>query len=210
MNLTTAFEKFIERTGHSSLPWQTSRDEMLDIFTSGWLAHAESLKHADDLFPGTLGHLPLGGGEDYTSANVAQLVEQIPCKDKVVGSIPSVGSITAEDIYAAYPRKVGKQAAIKAIKKVIRAGKKNEDWMCEQMGAIDIDNDRPMEGPTVEAVLLERTKAYAAAVATWPAADKQFIPHPATWFNRGSYDDDPKEWVRGAAATPSQFTKKYE
>lgn len=205
MNLTTAFEKFIERTGHSSLPWQTSRDEMLDIFTSGWLAHAESLKHADDLFPGTLGHLPLGGGEDYTSANVAQLVEQIPCKDKVVGSIPSVGStrtpgywtkggifvadpdaiikvrcdeITAEDIYAAYPRKVGKQAAIKAIQK----------W-----GKLGLPN------------LLAKTKAFAACVAQWPEADKKFCPHPATWFNRGSFDDDPKEWVRGAAATPSQF-----
>lgn len=183
MNLTTAFEKFIERTGHSSLPWQTSRDEMLDIFTSGWLAHAESLKHADDLFPGTLGHLPLGGGEDYTSANVAQLVEQIPCKDKVVGSIPSVGSITAEDIYAAYPRKVGNQAAIKAIQK----------W-----GKLGLPN------------LLAKTKAFAACVAQWPEADKKFCPHPATWFNRGSFDDDPKEWVRGAAATPSQFTRKYE
>jgi hypothetical protein len=93
--------------------------------------------------------------------------------------------ITAEDIYAAYPRKVGKQAAVKAINKAAkRVGSLSE--------------------------LLSCTKAYAAATATWPAADKQFIPHPATWFNRGSYDDDPKEWVRGAAATPSQFTRKYE
>lgn len=190
MNLTTAFEKFIERTGHSSLPWQTSRDEMLDIFTSGWLAHAESLKHADDLFPGTLGHLPLGGGEDYTSANVAQLVEQIPCKDKVVGSIPSVGS-TVEAIYANYPRKIGKQAALKAIAKAIKAKGRVGDT-------------------AADAWMLARVLAYAHATQSWPAADKQFIPHPATWFNRGSYDDDPKEWVRGAAATPSQFTRKYE
>jgi hypothetical protein len=99
-------------------------------------------------------------------------------------------SVTAEDIYAAYPRKVGKQAAIKAIKKAIKA-----------LGGA-------FGKPEVELLIL--TKQYAAAVATWPAADKQFIPHPATWFNRGSYDDDPKEWVRGTAAAPSQFSKKYE
>ena len=57
--------------------------------------------------------------------------------------------------------------------------------------------------------LLRIVQSYAAAVKTWPAADKQYIPHPATWFNRGSYDDDPAEWSRGAAAT-SQFTKTYQ
>ena len=186
MNLTTAFEKFIERTGHSSLPWQTSRDEMLDIFTSGWLAHAESLKHADDLFPGTL------------SAPEAKLDLQSPCKGKVVDANSTGGSISAEDIYAAYPRKVGKQAAVKAIQKAIRqiADARGHDDM---IGGI----------PAIE-VLMERTQLYASHVTRWPTADKQFIPHPATWLNRGSYDDDPKEWVRGAAATPSQFTKKYE
>jgi len=73
---------------------------------------------------------------------------------------------------------VGKQAAIKAIQK----------W-----GKLGLPN------------LLTKTKAFAACVAQWPEADKKFCPHPATWFNRGSFDDDPKEWVRGAAAAPSQF-----
>lgn len=200
MNLTTAFEKFIERTGHSSLPWQTSRDEMLDIFTSGWLAHAESLKHADDLFPGTLGHLPLGGGEDYTSANVAQLVEQIPCKDKVVGSIPSVGStpfnpadlphdhdhlpITAEMIYAAWPVKKARGAAITAIKKAMKKEKPEE--------------------------LLAAVKELAACYANWPATEKQYLPMCSTFMNQERWADDRATWRKGAAATPSQFTKKYE
>lgn len=194
MTLDEAFTKFQQARGHADLPWMTSKQELLEVFTAGWHAHYESTRQVD-MFPGTL------------NANVAQSVEHLFCKQEVVGSIPSVGSnsdaaaakfalenaphdhdhlpITAEDIYAAYPRKVGKQAAVKAINKAAkRVGSLSE--------------------------LLSCTKAYAAATATWPAADKQFIPHPATWFNRGSYDDDPKEWVRGAAATPSQFTKKYE
>lgn len=191
MTLDEAFTKFAATRSHG-LPWEIGADDLRAIFTAGWHAHYEAGRQTD-MFPGTL------------NANVAQSVEQLFCKQPAVGSIPSVGSnsdaaaakfalenaphdhdhlpITAEDIYAAYPRKVGKQAAVKAINKAAkRVGSLSE--------------------------LLSCTKAYAAATATWPAADKQFIPHPATWFNRGSYDDDPKEWVRGAAATPSQFTKK--
>lgn len=193
MTLDEAFTKFAATRSHG-LPWEIGADDLRAIFTAGWHAHYEAGRQTD-MFPGTL------------NANVAQSVEQLFCKQPVVGSIPSVGSnsdaaaakfalenaphdhdhlpITAEMIYAAYPRKVGKQAAVKAINKAAkRVGSLSELLFC--------------------------TKAYAAATATWPAADKQFIPHPATWFNRGSYDDDPKEWVRGAAATPSQFTRKYE
>ena len=188
MTLDEAFTKFAATRSHG-LPWEIGADDLRAIFTAGWHAHYEAGRQTD-MFPGTL------------NANVAQSAEHLFCKQEVVGSIPSVGSnsdaaaakfalenaphdhdhlpITAEDIYAAYPRKVGKQAAVKAINKAAkRVGSLSE--------------------------LLSCTKAYAAATATWPAADKQFIPHPATWFNRGSYDDDPKEWVRGAAATPSQF-----
>jgi len=194
MTLEEAFTKFAATRSHG-LPWEIGADDLRAIFTAGWHAHYEAGRQTD-MFPGTLANESRPAS--LTGENAALVAPKHPFKS-------DAGLVTAESIYAAYPRKVGKQAAIKAIKKVIRAGKKNEDWMCEQMGAIDTDNDRPMAGPTVETVLLERTKAYAAATASWPAADKQFIPHPATWFNRGSYDDDPKEWVRGAAATPSQF-----
>lgn len=191
MTLDEAFTKFAATRSHG-LPWEIGADDLRAIFTAGWHAHYEAGRQTD-MFPGTL------------NANVAQSVEHLFCKQEVVGSIPSVGSnsdaaaakfalenaphdhdhlpVTAEDIYAAYPRKVGKQAAIKAIQK----------W-----GKLGLPN------------LLAKTKAFAACVAQWPEADKKFCPHPATWFNRGSFDDDPKEWVRGAAATPSQFTRKYE
>ena len=96
---------------------------------------------------------------------------------------PDSSTMSAEEIYAAYPRKVGKMGAIRAIKRLA------------------FHNISP-------GWLLERTKAYAEATSRWPEADRQYIPHPATWFNRGSYDDDPKEWERGTAPA-SQFSVSH-
>ena len=73
-------------------------------------------------------------------------------------------------IYKAYPRLVGRKAALKAIAAALKVKPKAE--------------------------LLERVEAFALATKSWPAGDHQFSPHPATWFNRGSYDDDPREWQR--------------
>ena len=74
------------------------------------------------------------------------------------------------DIYGRYPRKVARKAAIKAI----RAAAKEQ--------SLDY--------------LLDRVSAYAAAVARWSQEDRQYIPHPATWFHQARYDDDPGEWAR--------------
>ena len=76
-----------------------------------------------------------------------------------------------EAIYLAYTRRQGRADALKAIAKALAAGQSAER-------------------------LLERSAAFAAATALWPESDHAFIPHPATWFNRGSYDDDPETWVR--------------
>jgi len=98
----------------------------------------------------------------------------------------------AEAIYAAYPRKVGKTAAIKAIKAALQA----------------MDKEHSTRSQSIHLTLLTITQQYAAAVAKWPARDRQFIPHASTWFNRGSYNDDPKEWQRGESA-PSTATRDY-
>ena len=95
--------------------------------------------------------------------------------------LPLAGStVSAEDIYAAYPRKVAKKDALRAI--------------CNAMKTAGREK------------LLASTKLYAAAMAKCPLEERKFIPHPATWFNRGSYDDDPAEW-----GTPegSQFSVSH-
>lgn len=81
-----------------------------------------------------------------------------------------------EAVWSAYPRKVGKKKACAIIASLLKKGRTD---------------------------ILEKVNAYAAAVATWPAGDEIYIPHPATWFNRGSYDDDPEEWKRVKKAQPT-------
>jgi hypothetical protein len=96
----------------------------------------------------------------------------------------------AEQIYSLYPRKVGKTSALRAIDRILKAGKV------------------PPED------LLVTVRNYARATAAWPAADRDFIPHPATWFNSGRYDDDPREWLRGPSAenpeTPTYLPSAYD
>lgn len=89
-----------------------------------------------------------------------------------------------EAIYSAYPRKVAPVDALKAIAKAIAKGK-------------------------TPAHLLERTTAYAAATALWPEDELRFIPHPATWFNGGRYDDDPKNWL-SKGAPRSEYADAFD
>lgn len=80
----------------------------------------------------------------------------------------------AEQVYAFYPKKVGKKDAIKAIAIALKIV--------------------PL------ATLLTRTEAYCEAVERWPESERKWVPNPATWFNRGSYEDDPLTWVRTSDA----------
>jgi len=75
----------------------------------------------------------------------------------------------ATEIYNLYPRKVGKRAALKVIANLLRDG-------------------------VPENTLREATQAYAAAVAEWPQEDRKYIPHPATWYRQGRYEDDRSQW----------------
>ncbi len=72
-----------------------------------------------------------------------------------------------EELYNEYPKKVCKQAAKTAIEKAL--GVKDFDY------------------------LMDAVKEFAESVV---GADKQFVPYPATWFNRGCYEDDRSEWKK--------------
>jgi hypothetical protein len=72
-----------------------------------------------------------------------------------------------ETLYRAYPRRIGKAEAMKAIAKALKK-------------ATYID-------------LLEAVMEFAAS----PAGQQgEFTPHPATWFNREQWNDDREEWRR--------------
>jgi hypothetical protein len=91
--------------------------------------------------------------------------------------IKTIPQAVLEGIYQAYPLHVGKQDALKAISKAILKNGHDATWM------------------------LERVKLYAAARV---GEDKDFTPHPATWFNRGSYDDDESAWRNRNGSRPPQ------
>lgn len=82
----------------------------------------------------------------------------------------SVDEVIHQAIYDAYPKKVGRPAALQKIARAIRKG-------------------------ADPARLLELTQKYAEAVK---GTDPQFIPHPATWFNQERFNDDPTTWKRAA------------
>jgi hypothetical protein len=97
-------------------------------------------------------------------------------------------------IYDNFPRKVGKIAALKAIQKAVT-------YLVKQEGITPIEARRK---------LYKATLLYARSpVGQNP--DKTLVPHPATWFNRGSYLDDPQEWQHGGTnGTSRGFLTKSE
>ena len=70
----------------------------------------------------------------------------------------------AEQFWRAYPRRVAKKAALRALERVRRSG---EFSFSALLAAVD---------------------RYAAATAS---KDIQFVAHPATWLNHGRWDDEP-------------------
>lgn len=70
--------------------------------------------------------------------------------------------VTFKEFWDVYPRKVGKAAALRAFRKALK----------------QVDAQ----------VILEGARRFAEDPNL---PQKQFIPHPATWLNRGSWDDEP-------------------
>lgn len=77
-------------------------------------------------------------------------------------------------------RKVGRRAALVAI---------------ERAGAILAAERFKGDRDAACAFLSERAAAYSASPLV-QSTDRQYLPHPATWFHDGRYDDDPAEWAK--------------
>jgi hypothetical protein len=75
-------------------------------------------------------------------------------------------------IYEAYPKKVGKPAALREIAKAI--------------GVHGYDN------------VMNATRRYAEARK---GEDPRFTPHPANWFRQERYNDDPSTWASATGKT---------
>jgi len=88
------------------------------------------------------------------------------------GPITRITDKMVREIYAAYPRHVGRAAAFRAIERALMRLR-----------------DRGIPNP--HQWLLQRVERFAR---TPKGQSGQYCPYPATWFNQGRYDDDPTEW----------------
>lgn len=77
-------------------------------------------------------------------------------------------------LYALYPRHIGKESALRAIAKALQKH--------------DVEK------------LAAAVKRFKFCTDRWKRADRTFIPHCATWFNEGRFEDDQREWERGGQA----------
>ncbi|MGA7885273.1 MAG: hypothetical protein WCA44_05975 [Acidobacteriaceae bacterium] len=95
-----------------------------------------------------------------------------------------------EAIYEAYPRKVGRAGALKAIQHaVVRLEQGNL-------------RRGPMEVGAARLWLLERTAEYARSPdGQKQVGQKDYRPHPQTWFNTERYFDDSNEWNQPQGGT---------
>lgn len=175
MNFQESLDLSWSKHGGHDLPWEVSKEAYTVIFQQGWHAHVEALKQTD-LFPGTW-------ALDPTHAAEAQLAVRPLCKQEAVGSSPTGGSITAEDIYAFWPVKKARGAAITAIQKAMK-------------------NESPL-------VLLKAVQELSMCFAKWPVAERQYLPMCSTFFNQERWADDRSTWRKGADAAASQFSKTH-
>lgn len=79
-------------------------------------------------------------------------------------------SVQEEEIYAAYPKQVGRPAALRAIRRALVK--------------------HPFD------FLLARARLYAQTCNS----PVEFIPHPSTWFNQERFNDEPATWRRTLGA----------
>ena len=108
----------------------------------------------------------------HPKGNPVGALEKNHVKRKDSPAEPAINA-DALAIYDAYPRHIARADALDAIGKALKKISANE--------------------------LLKKTQEFAAARA---GQDDHYTPHPATWFNRESYYDDPNAWKSNG---PGQF-----
>lgn len=76
-----------------------------------------------------------------------------------------------------------------------RVGRRAALLKIEQAGMILASERFKGDKDAACAFLAERAQAFTDSPLA-QSTPKQFLPHPATWFHEGRYDDDPSEWAR--------------
>lgn len=164
--------------GHSDLPNTTesflpkTSKPITTPFAS--LTSAESSQQSEN----TAGEQSAAPTQTLASSQISSAQPQIEALATRPASKrqPAPTDSVAASIYALYPRKVARAAALKAIKKAL------------------------VENPDID--MSEAVTEYAKATSTWKESDKTYIPYPASWFNGGCFLDDRNEWWKKSTTSP--------
>lgn len=133
-----------------------------DPDTNGYRVHMRAVQrgvHAGERGPYASDSV---GGYTLHSAINESHVEREPLNERSTRAV-ALSSVSFDEFWELYPRKVGKPAA----KRAFTAACKRVD----------------------ERKLLEALRAHAVVWRSWPVHRQQFVPHPSTWLNRDGWDD---------------------
>lgn len=119
---------------------------------------------------------PIANANANANANVNANVNTPPNPPSQGDSAPDP---RFEDFWKEYPKKVGKQDALKAWKKIHPSAALVTTIMSTLGRAKDTDQ--------------------------WRRDGGRYVPNPSTWLNQGRYDDDPSTYPTGRASPDTRF-----
>lgn len=168
-------KRTVQTTGHDS---NGSDPELLN----GSVSEPLESTNGSDSEPSTVqkAHHPIARTQEQNGKNGKNNADLFG--DPQPATAERLSDAKIDQVYAAYPRRVGRGAARKAIRaalgKIAKRGEKD-----------------PV------AWLLARVQRYAEQRR---GENPKFTPHPATWFNSERYDDDDGSAVPGTAGEPAR------
>ena len=123
------------------------------------------------------------GGAERCTQTVREPSIEPPLEPPTIAREPvKTKDALAEAIYQAYPKHKARIPALIAIRKAMLLHPADD--------------------------LLAKATAYASAVSRWPIDERCFVPHCATWFNSGCYDDDQSTWERISKPKTNAFDNR--
>lgn len=149
-------------------------DVAKDAAHARWNAPSNALRNAPGMRSASVTH-----SVEHASSNADVMPRKREReRDKNSSSAPASQAPEFDQFWAEYPRKIGKQAALKAYKAALKL--------------------------TTPEKILTGVRSLAKGVA---GADQKFTPHPATWLNQGRWDDEATQPQQAfLSVVPSQYS----
>lgn len=122
-------------------------------------------------------------GQTPCHAQNSKRTEQNRTEQKNIKTTPSVTDDSFDLFWSAYPKKTAKEDARKAWKKI----KPNQELIEKIVSAVTAQKESDQ----------------------WQKENGQYIPNPATWLNRGQWEDEVKAAITFTGTSSKSYTPQY-